>query len=545
MKRTIYYNGNVVTMDPAAPKASAVLCEDGRIAEVGSDEAILARKSGGTRLVNLRGFTLLPGFIDAHSHIFTACLYRDFSPPPIGDITSVDKLVEAMRAAMAEDPPKKGKWFVGRGYDNAAFPDGKHPTRYDLDRVSSTVPIALMHVSGHVTAVNSAALSELGVTRDTPDPEGGVIVRGADGEPTGVLEETASTQLLAGSKGLLPSLGQILGALDRAQRMYASYGITTAQDGMVYSMMLPVFGIARLMGGLRLDICGYAAIDGSAKSLRGVDSRVPKYRGHFRLGGAKLILDGSPQAKTAWLTQPYFKAPEGRPADYRGFPTYPDDDKVCGFFKECLENNWQILVHCNGDAAADQFITQYRRAMRETGIRTDLRPVMVHAQTVREDQLDAMKELGISPTFFHDHTYYWGDYHLDSVLGEERGSRISPLRSAADRGMNYTLHNDTPVTPPNMLLAVHNAVNRVTFAGNPIGQQYALTPMEALKAVTINGAWQYFEEGSKGSITPGKLADLVVLDRDPLEAPREKIREIRVLMTVKEDKEIYRAPVQG
>jgi len=265
-----------------------------------------------------------------------------------------------------------------------------------------------------------------------------------------------------------------------------------------------------------------------------------RYARHVKIPGVKVIGDGSPQpgAKTAWLSAPYYKKPDWEPEGYRGYPIYTDE-QMYAFCRQALEKNWQIVTHCNGDATADQFIKAYEKAKKDMGNTLNLRPVMIHAQTVREDQLEAMARLGIIPTFFHDHTYYWGDDHLDSVLGPERGKRISPLKSALNRGIPFTLHQDTPVVPPNQILALHNAVNRQTKTGREIGPEFAISPLQAIKAITINAAFQNFDENIKGSLEAGKYADLVILDKNPLKVPEEEIKEIKVLETIKEGKTIY------
>ncbi len=539
MSSTLYYNGTVITVDPGVPDGTALLVRDGKIQAVGEYQALLALRDRGTKLVNLEGKTILPGFVDAHSHITMAKLFPHFSPPPVGEIDSIPKLVEAARQELDAHPPKKGKWFVGMGYDNAYFPDSRHPTRHDLDAISATVPIALIHVSAHVGVLNTLALKEAGITADSA-VEGGVIHKDpATGEPTGLLEERALTGLLGG-KAAMPSFSAILRSVREAQDLYAQNGITTAQDGAANPSTKTLYRALGLLGGMKIDVYAYMLIDGGRKGLEGVDSRDTAYHNHFRVAGAKLLLDGSPQAKTAWLTQPYYVTPPGQDPDYRGYPVYEDDGQVLDFLKDCLRHNWQVLCHCNGDAAGDQFVGMYRRAMEETGIRTPLRPVMIHAQTVREDQLDQMKEIGMYPSFFHDHTYYWGDYHLSSVLGPQRGERISPLTSALARGMSFTLHQDTPVVQPNMLFSIWSAVNRITAGGREIGPQFRVGVMDAIRAVTIHSAFQCHEEAAKGSLTPGKLADLVILDRSPLETPAGQLKDIRVMETVKEGRTIYR-----
>lgn len=541
MAKTLYFNGNVVTVDDKQPKAEAVLVEDGKIIAVGSSGELLKQKEG-AEIVDLDGKTMLPGFVDGHGHIPQCNMFPKFAPAPVGTTNSLADLIKQGKEYLAANPVEGDAWFLTMGYDDAVFPEKRHPNRYDLDQISTEVPIMMLHASGHVGVCNSKVLELIGATKDTPNPEGGVIQKDPiTGEPTGMMEELALTQFTMG-KMPLPTFDFLLKGFLRAQEMYFKYGVTTAQDGSFAKDFMPVLKYCQENGTLKIDIYGYPLIDSPNRVLmEGRKSLEAEYENHIKLAGVKLFLDGSPQAKTAWLTEPYYVAPENESADYKAYPVYPEDDKVCQFFKDCLTNGWQVLVHTNGDAAMDQFINMYERAQKETGIKTDLRPVMVHCQTVREDQLDKMKEIGILPTFFHDHVFFWGDWHLDSVLGPERGRRISPLASAVKKGMSFTLHQDCPVIPPNMIFSMHNAVNRKTRNGRDIGPEYCIDTLEALKAVTIYGAYQCFEENSKGSIEVGKVADFVILDKSPLDIPKEEIKDIQVLTTIKNGEIVYQA----
>lgn len=541
MGQTIYHNGDIVTVNDAQPTAEAVLVSEGKILAVGSLEDVKKVAGPTTAQIDLQGKTMVPGFVDGHSHIIGSANFPKFSAPPIGDVDSVEKLIASAKGYLAKHPVKPGGWFMGMGYDEAAYPDHHRPTREDLDQISEEIPIFFLHASGHVGTLNSKGLEVAGITKDTPAPEGGVIQRDPEtGEPTGVVEEAVSMGL-AMKINKERSFDDQIEAVKRAQEKYFSYGITTAQNGGGNANMTPMLEYLQDHDVLDIDVYSYPFINSSAKAtLEGIHSKTQIYKNHVKIAGAKLVLDGSPQAKTAWMTKPYYVVPEGEAEDYRGYPAIPDDDEVCGYFKECLKNGWQVLVHCNGDAALDQFIAQYTRAQEETGITDDLRPVVIHCQTVREDQLDRMKEIGMLPSFFHDHTYYWGDWHMDSVFGTERGSRISPLASAVKRGTSFTLHQDTPIVPPNMIFTLHNAVNRKTASGRDIGPEFAISPMEALRAITIYGAYQCFEESSKGTIEPGKRADLVILDKNPLKVPKTEIRDIHVLETIKDGQVVYR-----
>jgi predicted amidohydrolase YtcJ len=259
--------------------------------------------------------------------------------------------------------------------------------------------------------------------------------------------------------------------------------------------------------------------------------------GGVRVGGLKLVLDGSPQGKTAWLTEPYRVPPPGEPASYTGVSLFANDD-VYRMVADCFARSVQLLVHANGDAAVEQMIEAVARAERRHG-RDDRRPVVVHAQLAREDQLDRMRALGIIPSFCASHGFYWGDWHVASTLGPERAYRLNPARSAQRRGMRFSLHNDAPVVPPNMLFLIWSAVTRLSRSGEVIGPEQRLSAAEALRAVTIDAAYQHFEEQRKGSLEVGKLADMAVLSANPLRVEADAIKEITVLATLKEGVPIH------
>ena len=286
-------------------------------------------------------------------------------------------------------------------------------------------------------------------------------------------------------------------------------------------------------GILSLDVRCYADLKREGALL--VQARRDMPAGRLQMGGYKIFLDGSPQGKTAWMSSPYEGATDG----YAGYPIYSDEE-VRRFMKLALDAPAQLLVHCNGDAAAQQMIDAYARAKEERPRAADIRPVMIHAQLLRRDQLHRLGELGIIASFFVAHTHRWGDVHQQN-FGKQRADAISPANSAQHAGVVYTFHQDTPVLPPDMLYTTWCACNRITSNGVRLDQSERVTPLQALRAITISAAYQYFEEDVRGSIRPTKVADFVVLSRNPLKVPREEIADIRVVSTIKEDRVLYRA----
>lgn len=540
MPKTAYLNGEIMTVNPDNEVAEGILVEDGWIMAVGSKEDILALADKNTEIVDLDGKTMLPGFIDPHGHITAIAqtlLLLNFS-----ECSTKEDVLNILQDKLKHNPPKAGEWIIGFGYDNARFADKAHPTKWDLDSVSSEIPIFISHASGHLAVANSAALKELGYAgKHYEVPAGGIVrtVSPDSREPNGILEENAC--LAPEKKKIIPapSFEAFLDALSKAQELYAAYGITTAQDASVDAGIHQLLLAAANAGKLKLDIVGHAVQQVTFDLLKNEGTPQRGYRNHYKLLGGKTWLDGSPQGKTAWLTQPYFEVPEGQDDTYRGYGTQ-SDEAVTAYFKGCIQRSLQVNVHANGDAAADQFIRCYRKALEAAGSKEDLRPVMVHAQTVRDDQLDEMKALGIMPTFFLDHIWFWGDYHYESVLGPERAERISPAASALKRGMRFTLHQDPPVKMPNQILAIHNAVNRQTPKGRVLGEEQKISAADAVRAVTIHGAYQYFEEDIKGSLEKGKYADFVILDKSPCQVEPDQIKNIQVLETIKQGQVIFK-----
>ena len=314
-----------------------------------------------------------------------------------------------------------------------------------------------------------------------------------------------------------------------AQKIYASFGITTAQEGFAHRSEVDIYERLGRSDQMLLDMVAYVDIVEVSEVVQQRED-LKEYRNHFRIGGYKLFLDGSPQGKTAWMSKPYVNS-----GDYCGYPIYTDE-QVDGYVQQALDEHRQLLVHCNGDAASQQMLNGYHHSRQKT---TDTRPVMVHSQTLRPDQLRQLKETGVMPSYFVAHVYHWGDVHLVN-FGKQRAENISCTASALKNHIPFTFHQDTPVILPDMLESVWAAVNRVTKNGVVLGEQQRISVLEALKAVTINAAYQYFEEDRKGTLEAGKLADLVILNEDPLKAEPMKLRDIQVMETIKEGRTIYK-----
>ncbi|MDE6701214.1 MAG: amidohydrolase, partial [Acetatifactor sp.] len=388
-----------------------------------------------------------------------------------------------------------------------------------------------LHISAHLACANSAALRLAGIDETTPNPKGGVIGRLDGGEPSGYVEEAGMNLL---QRAILPRVNiDYEKMLWKMQEVYIDNGITTVQDGASTESDINALLNMSASKALKLDVVAYPLMSsGGAELMQKYGEAYKQYVNGLKIGGYKLVLDGSPQGRSAWMSEPYL----GDEPDYCGYP-WMKDEEVQAYVGQAVSESRQLLAHCNGDAASEQFIRAYEKADK-TG-KDGLRPVMIHCQTVRNDQLDRMAKLHMIASIFIGHVWYWGDIHIKN-FGPQRGNHISPAKDALDRGVMINFHQDTPVTRPDMLHSVWCAVNRISRGGSKIGEDQAISVYEALKAITINGAYQYFEEDEKGSIAKGKRADLVILDRSPLETDPMEIRDIKVLETIKDGETISR-----
>ena len=479
---------------------------------------------------------VLPGFIDAHGHasyLAFATQVANIASPPVGKINNIEELKTELKKFIKDSNLQPGEWVMGLGYDDSLLEEQRHPTKDDLDEVSTEHPIYLIHVSAHLGAANSFGLSLANVSSETQDPPGGKIRRYKNSsEPNGVFEETAAYPL---QQLAMSAYKDPIGSVKKAMDIYARNGITTAQDGASSPETIGLMQAADAQGMINLDIISYPI------GQNGLDQNLDtinfgNYVGRLKIGGIKLILDGSPQGKTAYLTEPYYKPPHSESDSYKGYPLIPQSE-VSKWVKQYADLNIPIMAHANGDAAADMLI----EAVKDAEITSDHRTIMIHAQTVREDQLDQMKELRIIPSYFSTHTFYWGDWHRDSVFGEERAMRISPTKSSLDRSMPFTVHNDAPVVPPDMIRLLWSTTNRKTRSGKVLGEKQKISTYSALEAMTINAAYQHFEDDIKGTIEVGKQADLVVLSEDPLSIDPENLLKIRVIATYSKGIEIFDA----
>lgn len=527
----IYYNGKILTMrhksgqDAAAQAPEAVFVKDGIIAGIG-DTRKLSEMAPGASKYDLEGKCLMPAFIDAHSHFVMngqMALCANLS-----DCASYEDIIHTLKSYIDKENIKENQAVLGFGYDHNFLKEGGQPDKRVLDQISTKIPIFILHISAHLGCANSAALALAQITASTPDPTGGVIGRLSDSmEPSGYLEE-AGIQILQAAIAPMMKADPVK-MMKHMQKTYLENGVTTAQDGASTAKDLQMLTQMADAHMLAMDVVAYPLMSAGGQKIVSENPHLCQgYKDHVKIGGYKLVLDGSPQGRSAWMSEPYLGGEEG----YCGYP-WMEDAEVEKYVQQAVSEHRQILAHCNGDAASEQFLNAYEKALEATHVKDDLRPVMIHCQTVRNDQLDRMAQLHMIASVFVGHVWYWGDVHKRN-FGEKRGNHISPVKDALKRGIHVNFHQDTPVTKPDMLHSVWCAVNRLSRGNDVIGADQKISVYDALRAVTIEAAYEYFEEDTKGSIEVGKRADLVILDQSPLDIDPMKIKEIKVLETIKD-----------
>jgi predicted amidohydrolase YtcJ len=535
----IYHNGDIVTMEgESATYVESIAVKDGLIQKLGTKAEVMRLHGNNTVLVDLKGKTMLPGFIDGHSHFANfagQAVGAQLLPPPDAGAKDIPTIIALLKEWNTPENRALTGWIFGTGFDDSVIEEKRFPTKHDLDKVTTEFPVMITHISGHFAVVNSKGLQMLKITAETKNPKGGIIRRESGSqEPNGVLEELAAIPYMLGA--LSPKSEEtILKFFNAGQDMALSFGYTTAQEGRAMGNNDLLISMAEA-GNLKIDVVSYVDYLFTDQYMN-TQWNSKSYQNHFRIGGVKLTLDGSPQGRTAWRTKPYLLAPHGALDKYSGYAAISDDADVTAVYEEAFTNNWQILTHANGDAAMDQMIRTLKPLVEKYG-NEDRRNVLIHGQYVRLNQLDDFKELAIIGSFFPLHTFYWGDWH-EELIGEELGQKISPVRSALNKGMKITIHTDAPVALPNLMRVVWTAVARTSRSGKIIGEDERLTPYEALKAITAWSAYQHFEEDKKGTLTVGKLADLVVLSGNPLKVKTESIKDIVVLKTIKEGQVVF------
>jgi predicted amidohydrolase YtcJ len=542
----IIRGGPIVTVNPAQPAAEAVAIADGKIVAVGSEADVMAWKGPGTVVTDLAGKTLAPGFVDGHSHFWSLVDVQTqalCASPPAGPCRSVADVIASLKKVQERRKLGPGKFVMGFGYDPELLAEKRAPTKQELDAAFPDNPVILVHVSGHGAMLNSQALKAYGITAATPTPPGGVIGREAGSqEPDGLLFETAFLPIFAKVPG--PHDDESIELLKSGQELYLREGITTAQEGATMKHQLDLLRIMANRGLLKLDVVSLPFITEIEAVFGGQPPRnEPAYKNRLRIGGVKIVADGSPQGRTAFFTTSYKTDGPAGQKNWRGEPSFPQP-VLNEMVNKVYAGGATLFVHCNGDAAIDALLEAHRVASGNDPAKPR-GTVGVHSQFIRRDQLEKYAAWKITPSFFTLHCFYFGDTHVAN-RGLEQAAFISPMKAARALGIRPANHTDFNVSPLNQIFTIHTAVNRTTRSGVTLGPDERIAPLEALEAITIDGARMYGEEATKGSIEPGKLADLVVLSGNPLTVPAAAIKDLRVEETIKEGRTVWlRTPEDG
>jgi hypothetical protein len=525
----IVVNANVITVDQSKPQAEAFAIENGRFSAVGTNAEIRRLATASTKVLDLKGKTVTPGFNDVHLH--PTAVFPDDSPystPWLGPdkVKNMDELIAALKRKADRTP--KGMLVRGSRYDDISL--GRYPNRHDLDKASTDHPISISHASGHVTSVNSYILEASGITKDTQDPPGGSFDRDLDGTPNGVIREAAS-RLLKRSPTLTVPPDEEIAALVRCFREYAARGLTSVGMAGGSPESFRQIEAARNAGNpVRL---GFMFYEEHFPALRALGLRSGFGDDFLRLTSIKVFHGNSLSGRTAWLSEPYSDRP-----GYYGIPPARSQEDLDKAFQAMHDAGWQIATHSNGDREIDMVLTAIERAQAKNP-RPDPRHRIEHASVMTQALLDRAKKDGVILVF---HSYMWEHGEKLESYGEKRLRMIHPYRTAIDMGIHVAGHSDSTVSAADPLLRIQDMVTRRGSNGKEYGANQRVTVEEAIKVWTMDGAYATFEEKTKGSITPGKLADFVVFETDPRKVAPDKIKDIMVELTYVGGQMVYTAP---
>ena len=535
---TVYFNGDILTMEGDKPQyVEAVVVKDGKIVFTGNMQDAKSQAGANPSFQDLKGKTLLPSFIDSWGH-FTLIAQNTLSvnlgyfsknPPH-----TTKELISRLKA---EAKPLNG-WIVGSEYADVFLKDGPL-TIEQLDKAFPNQPVFVNNISTIVGIVNTAGLKKLGFTKDTKVAQGMLQVDPKTGKLTGVLIGDPNFEATAKVFGKL-SRDATIQAYRNAEKIYLSNGFTTAQSYQPTVEDIQSLRQAADSNKVSIDLIAlplYPVVD----QLLAANPKYPfgiytNGKGGFKVAGMMVTTDGAPQLRLAYFSKPYADT-NGLPKDWRGIDGAPQD-LVDRYAKLAYEKNIQYFAYSNGDAGIDITLSAIAKAIRDTGITEDRRTVISHSFFVRDDQLDQYKTNKVLAQFMPNHIWMYGDVYKQ-ILGDERANNMVPLNLAKSKGLQFGIHNDAPSSGPSALFTIWTAVNRQTYGGQILGADQRIDAYTALRAFTNVPAYMYKEEANKGTITAGKLADFVVLDRNPLKVDPMAIKDIQVSKTIKNGKELY------
>ncbi|MBL0709665.1 MAG: amidohydrolase [Colwellia sp.] len=546
-EQTLYFGGDIITMQGDKPQyVEAVIERDGKIIYVGDKaKAISSSKksnfSGKTNEIDLQGNTLLPGFVDPHGHFMSALMMTqqvNVAQPPVGNATNIAKIIAKLKAYQVENNVEKGGFLVGWGYDQDLIDEKRHITKLDLDTAFPDHKVIIIHVSMHGAVLNSQALNWADLDANSKTPAGGIIARLPNStEPAGLVMEMSYIPIM--EKMPQPSEPQMLALMAKAQEEYTSQGYTHAVEGFTHTKHIDFLMKAAEQNKLVIDIASLPAFTEMDQWFDNPKYKFGEYNNKFKLQACKITLDGSPQGKTALVSTPYLTGGPAGQKNWRGESSITQA-QLDTITKKMFDANIPLQIHTNGDGAIDMMI----KTVEKAGItaKDNRRTIIIHSQFQRPEHLPKYVELGLLPSYFTLHTFFWGDVHIKNI-GEKAANFISPMKAAKEYGIVISNHSDFNVTPLNPFFIMWSSMARETRSGVILGADQRVDNYTALQALTTGPAYQFFEENRKGMLKKGLLADFVILKNNPLKQDVNHIKDNQVLTTIKEGKVVYSNPV--
>ena len=537
----IFFGGHIITMHEEDPLNEAVAIHNGKISSIGKKDEIMKLRTWKTKVVDLRGRTLMPGFIEAHCHPIATAILSQVVDISGFNYNSRSEILNTIRVAVKKASP--GEWILAFGWDPVLVPDLHKPTLSELDSISNDTPIFILTQMMHHAFVNSAVYKAAGITIDTPNPTGGgVFQKDNQGNLNGIIYEFSALQYILDKMPKTPQ-GTAELLLNLQYTKYAKAGYTS----------ISVLGPVNIAGN-PLQFMENLSNNGSPvrsyvypikNQLDGSTYSNDYGNDFFKIKGVKLYMDGSPYTGGAAFSEPYLNTDLtlnriGLKKNHRGSINFTEDSLLTTL-TYYHTNNYQIAIHAQGEVAIQGILDAFTKILYKYP-RSNHRHRIEHNALITKEQIAQAKKLGLTLSFFIDHIYYYGD-QLEYIVGSKRAERFMPIQSAISAGHHSTIHTDNPATPVDPFRAISTAVTRKTKNDKFIlGKDERISAYDALKAITINAAWQLFEEQNRGSITIGKSADLVILSHNPLETKNKEIKNINVISTWIDGKQVSHSP---
>lgn len=524
----VFYGGTVLPVDAGFTEHQAMVIHDNKVIAVGNNESMLALAGEHAQQINLNGRTVLPGFIEPHIHFSLLAFTSDwYDVGPLKFSTTDEVLVELKNIVEQDD---SDDWIFARQFDPSLQAGPAMLTSRELDQISSTRPIFILNASGHLAYVNSAVLALAGINKDTPNPPGAEYYRDEQGAPNGAMTQKAYLPIILSNEKIKRSFAE--GSVDSGIKVgdeAASLGITTLCDMATggasgfaeFEGYQKMFATGRMKSRIRAYLYSEAAESMDQNRAKPGQGDV-----NVRIAGWKIVSDGSNQGRTGWQREPYLNS------DDRGIH-YIAPDELKEMVQHRAKQGWPLALHGNGDAAIDSILDAVEAATHAGIDMKSLRCRIEHSSILHNEQIARMKDLGVSPSFLINHVYFWGQTMRDNIFGPQKVQLLDRCAAVENAGLNWTMHSDAPVSSMGTLQKIRVAVARDLWKepGTVLAPQERVSVEAAIRAVTINAAWQCHSDHEIGSLEKGKLADFVILESDPRKVEPTNISNIKISET--------------